>query len=87
MIYKLLIDGRKPMIIDNGVLVYDESDPRCKLIVKGSQGHTFAFITFIDKSANMTKNYWGFFEHDDIRDCILRIMKNGGKWDGWTITA
>lgn len=37
------------LVIDNGHLLYDENDDRCKVFVKQSQGMLFGFGVFIDK--------------------------------------
>lgn len=76
------------LVVDNGVLLYDESNELCKLYVKASQGNLFAFITFIDKGCpTNTKKYWGSWDWDAKEESIAQIMETGGKCDDWNVTG
>ncbi|EDK1561911.1 hypothetical protein [Enterobacter hormaechei] len=59
-------------------LVYDSSNPKCKCILSDSQRKLFAFIEVLD--GDMTKRYWGEYDHDAPEESIKEIMRWGGKW-------
>lgn len=74
------------LVIDNGHLLYDENDDRCKVFVKQSQGMLFGFGIFIDKGCpSETKKYWGKWDWNSQEKSLLSIMESGGKWDGWEV--
>lgn len=74
------------LVVDNGYLLYDENDDRCKVFVKQSQGTLFGFGVFIDKGCpSHTKKYWGVWDWEDQVKSLENIMKSGGKWDGWDV--
>lgn len=59
-------------------LVYDSSNPKCMCILSNSQNTLYAFIQVLD--GDMTKRYWGLYDHDAQEDSIKEIMRWGGKW-------
>lgn len=61
-------------------MVFDSTNPACKLILSDSQGKLYGFVECIDASSGQAKRYWGEYSHDDARASIKRIMEWGGKW-------
>lgn len=59
-------------------LVYDSSNPKCMCILADSQSKLFAFLQVLD--GDMTKRYWGEYDHDTPEKSIKEIMEWGGKW-------
>lgn len=68
----------KKIIIQVNGMVYDSSNPNCKCILSNSQNTLYAFIQVLD--GDVTKRYWGLYDHDAQEDSIKEIMLWGGKW-------
>ncbi len=79
------------MKIQEGGLIYDDTDPRCQYIhadggLTGeitcpSVRYDFGFITVIDSKTGMGKRYCGLVNRESTIETTIRvIMRNGGKW-------
>ncbi|EBH7464631.1 hypothetical protein F3H65_18420 [Klebsiella quasipneumoniae] len=68
----------KKIIVQVNGMVYDSSNPNCKCILSNSQNTLYAFIQVLD--GDVTKRYWGLYDHDAQEDSIKEIMRWGGKW-------
>ncbi len=61
-------------------LVWDDNEPKCRIIHSQANGQLFAFVQCVDKPTGHTKRYWGAWSPNDPERSMLEIMSNGGKW-------
>lgn len=72
------------MRVEMNQMLYDDHDPRCKLILSMSNGQLYAFVQCIDRGMDLEDQhlarYWGAFTHADPESSVREILAYGGKW-------
>ena len=75
------------MKIRESRFTYDDSDPRCFIMVSSSKACQdltdeleIAYIVCIEHVTKQLKYYWGVWDNTDQENSIRKIMRTGGDW-------
>lgn len=57
----------------NTNLVWDDNEPKCRIITSSTNGQMFAFIQCLDKPTGYIKRYWGAWTRTILKAQCWRL--------------